>query len=274
MKTFDAFLSLTLARLSEIAYIDDDITTKLKSLGFDLVKRIGKTGDVSGFICRTADYSVLVFQGTDIRDWQTIKEDLKIWHTREDHVRWAAGFNDAYEELLPEFIDCVRTCDVPLYITGHSLGGAIALITALHADRFEACYTFGAPRVCSLSGEKLDDGKSIFRVVHENDIVPSLPFLVLGYWPFIGELIYITASNKIVRGWPAYPARISGQILPIIKKSIWGIAGFVQNHFAGQYIKALEAITGGEHGKQRASESGAGKIGDTEGSAAETQSGN
>jgi hypothetical protein len=244
MTKFSTDLSLRLAKLCEISYIDEDIAGKLKRMGFDLLQRIGKSGDLSGFVCCNSRYAVLVFQGTDPRDWQTIKEDLKFWKTKKDQVRYVQGFSDAYEELLPGFSEFVKTCDVPLYITGHSLGGAIALITAMRASpgTFEACYTFGAPRVCGISGEKLDDNKSIFRVINSSDVVPSLPLLVMGNWPFIGKLYYITGGYKLISGYRAYVMRVFGQAWPIATRAVFGLAGFLKNHPIDKYVDALSIV--------------------------------
>ncbi len=80
--------------------------------------------------------------------------------------------------------------DYPLeafYVTGHSLGGAMAVLFALWisgtaehrpiADRLRAVYTFGQPlTVCEpLPGIVHDVGSKLFRHVIPRDIVPSLP---------------------------------------------------------------------------------------------------
>ena len=55
---------------------------------------------------------------------------------------------------------------LPVFITGHSLGGALALLTtrALPQDMVGACYTYGAPRVANY--EYFDGMKTpVFRVV-------------------------------------------------------------------------------------------------------------
>jgi hypothetical protein len=131
--------------------------------------------------------------------------------------------------------------------------------------------------VCGLSGEKLDDGKAIYRLVHETDIVPSLPLVVMGYWPFVGQLVYITAGNKVVTGMAAYLRRIAGQALPLITKSFAGLPALIGNHFIRAYIDALLIIADkakyeeAGHGEQGAAETGDGEAVGAEGTAGADQ---
>ena len=65
---------------------------------------------------------------------------------------------------------------LPLYITGHSLGGALAVVATWYqsSQRLAACYTFGAPRVCN--EELIDWFKTpIYRVVNGPDPVSFVP---------------------------------------------------------------------------------------------------
>ncbi|KAG6545544.1 hypothetical protein Mapa_013146 [Marchantia paleacea] len=79
--------------------------------------------------------------------------------------------------------------EAKLYVTGHSLGGALAALytTALYyynetsvTDRLGALYTFGQPRVGDREFSKYTEGKideaKYFRVVYSNDLVPRVPF--------------------------------------------------------------------------------------------------
>ena len=248
MKKYYPQKALNLFRLYEISYIDTDLILPLQTLGFILDKKLGKIHDLSGFICHNADYAVLVFQGTDLKDWKTIKEDLKFWKTKQDGVSYTDGFFDAYEKLYPEFKDSLNILGVdgkllPLYIGGHSLGGAIALITALRlpVDSFEACYTAGAPRVCGLRGHALAEGKNIYKFIHENDIVPSLPEAVLGYWS-PGQMVYITANDTFMTGWRAYMYRITAQIIPITRKGIFDLAEAAENFLTGDRVGTIKNV--------------------------------
>lgn len=240
MEKFNSKFALTLARLSSIAYESDDKRLKLierKEICVKYLKNFGKENDVRGFILETPWCGIVVFQGTKIQDWKTVEDDLKFWHSRWKHMRFAAGFYDAYRKLVPDFGDYVNTCKKPLYITGHSLGGAIAIIAAMNTKNAAACYTFGSPRVCDITGLRTENKLPIFRVVHEDDIVPSLPLIIMGYVSG-GELFYLT-GRKIYSGWQAYFFRIVGQLIPLIVKPFIGIKAYVCDHFIGNYIRAL-----------------------------------
>ena len=240
MKSFNLKLALILAKLSSIAYDNTEIKTKLGSLNFSLVARLGNINGLSGYICGNSEFSVLVFQGTDIKEGKTIIADLKFWFAGGKKIGWAKGFHEAYSKLFHSFWAYVRDCQTPLYVTGHSLGGAIANIAALEFPKeyFEACYTFGAPRVCGPKGLKLSEDKSIFRLVHRNDFVPAMPPLIFGYIG-IGKMIYISKEDSLFTGWKAYCLRAVSLVLPIATKSVFGLADYGLNHLLSRYIESL-----------------------------------
>jgi hypothetical protein len=93
-----------------------------------------------------------------------------------------------------------------LYITGHSLGGAMAAMTAAMlrheskfrrlAERLRAVYTFGLPMIGDPSFARAcqrDDflREHVFRYVNDNDVVPHLPPKTSGPFRHFGrEYIY------------------------------------------------------------------------------------
>lgn len=86
-----------------------------------------------------------------------------------------------------------------LYVTGHSLGGAMAVLFALslsgtpeHAalwERLRAVYTYGQPMAVADAGSPALEAVSsrVFRHVTLRDIIPSLPPVAWGRFAHIGE---------------------------------------------------------------------------------------
>ena len=122
--------------------------------------------------------AVLVFRGTsDLRDWLTNLRVAPVPWSRGGRVHegFARGLQHVFDEVEAE----LTGLSLPTFVTGHSLGGALATLAASrHA--FAAAYTFGAPRV--------GDGDfwstlrcPLHRVVNGRDLVPTLPPRRLGY---------------------------------------------------------------------------------------------
>ncbi|KAJ7562907.1 hypothetical protein O6H91_03G088600 [Diphasiastrum complanatum] len=98
----------------------------------------------------------------------------------------------AYDELTATIKSLLHSHkNAKLFITGHSLGGALAtLFTAMLfsckedavAERIAAVYTFGQPRAGNQQFANYMDAKlntpicRYFRVVYSDDIVPRVPF--------------------------------------------------------------------------------------------------
>ena len=101
------------------------------------------------------------------------------WRSPESGLRWWASLETyAYPvESILSGPDAKETRQrLPLFITGHSLGGALALLaTKLVApDVTGACYTFGAPRVANYEYFRLLK-TPVYRIVNSSDVVPRVP---------------------------------------------------------------------------------------------------
>ncbi|GMS93291.1 hypothetical protein PENTCL1PPCAC_15466, partial [Pristionchus entomophagus] len=79
--------------------------------------------------------------------------------------------------------------DFDLYLTGHSLGGAMAAVSAYHIVTNKVhplnrvfLYTFGEPRNGDAHlARLLDSSIRAFRIVHNRDLAPHIPFRSMGY---------------------------------------------------------------------------------------------
>jgi hypothetical protein len=100
---------------------------------------------------------------------------------REEHelgINVHAGFDAALRECLPwllQRLDKTR----PIWITGHSLGGAVAalLVATLDHRNFKevSAITFGQPKFTDAHGAAKLAHLKVLRIVHDEDPIPMLP---------------------------------------------------------------------------------------------------
>ena len=103
---------------------------------------------------------VLAFRGTaDLSNWMTDFKGIKVPLTGYptcDGCKIHDGFNEAYNVIRPNVLSAVQNLQTiykraPIYVTGHSLGGALAVLAALDLDQMgnniAGVYTYGQPRV-------------------------------------------------------------------------------------------------------------------------------
>lgn len=127
------------------------------------------------------------------------------------HEGFAAELDAAWPEIRAQLNDLnVARDQVPLWVCGHSLGGALALLTALRILQpglqdatkgmlFGALYTYAQPRVGdSLFAEHADRRLAgrYFRAVNNRDIVSLLPLPEVDL-PRLGRLEYKHAGRVI-----------------------------------------------------------------------------
>lgn len=154
--------SLLFARLSEAAYRDQSITAdpELHKLKNEFRLNAGNTGNATetqALLGRWNNDIVIAFRGTEKKfsDWWT---DLngQLVASRVHAGRVHTGFETAAESVfdpLRRFIKNHASEGSRIFLCGHSLGGALALLTAnrLAADvslpTVRGVFTYGAPRV-------------------------------------------------------------------------------------------------------------------------------
>lgn len=147
--------------------------------------------DTHLFIQEFADYVVISFRGTtSIRNWITdadCRRKCLCMQASGDVIRVHEGFLNAFDAVLPALTAALRKIVVgtrKIYVTGHSLGGALALLCAYELDRqgfnVAQVYTFGQPRVGNAAWVRMYEsrlGLKTWRFVYQEDIVPRVPHL-------------------------------------------------------------------------------------------------
>lgn len=118
------------------------------------------------------------------------------------------GFNSAFKSMLPKIKDFLRDTNnsTTVHCIGHSLGGAVASITAAwlatNTTKTVKLYTFGAPKPGLFSFAKNLTRKvgkhNIYRTYHATDPVPMVPLFPFIQPPVPGFGHYIPSSEGIL----------------------------------------------------------------------------
>jgi triacylglycerol lipase len=166
------------------------------------------------FVATAGGSIYVVFRGTDtISEWIS---DATLTQVDYPYVanggKTQTGFTDIYDSIRAPILQAVSSLAgggtySALYITGHSLGGALSVLAApdLAAQtqlKQPVVYTFAGPRAGDPSFASLYDGDiaTSWRVVNTNDAVPKLPTAlttVIGPAPdFKPELLFYEHVNS------------------------------------------------------------------------------
>lgn len=257
--------ALCLAAASELAYVKDETvrTAKLIQWGFTQSRMVDINKkpfvDTQAFVCSNSNTLLIAFRGTeptDLQDWLTnVRFDLTEGPIRNIQNKVHRGFMEALDSAWPQLaaaITALRTSDQAIWVTGHSLGAALATLAAARFSLgdgignrqidVQGLYTFGQPRTGNRGFVKAFDqrfqGRS-FRFVNNNDIVPEVPPMgfVLKYW-HIDRLIYINASGRL-RPEISLAYRIIDGIKGLTKDLGKLGADALKDHSMNNYVRAI-----------------------------------
>lgn len=206
-KSGDDHNALYLARACQLAYQPQDtaIPAFKQELGLDV--RLISVDNTQAYVGSGPDDLVVAFRGSEapnsidgFKDWLLTNANnfliLPEGRIGTDFAaagvgaRFHQGFMGALAEIWDPLLAAVeeqlRAKERPLWVTGHSLGGALALLAAWRFQQnFLAVHqivTFGAPMVgnkeAAAAFAREFPGK-IFRYIDEPDPVPLLPTVSL-----------------------------------------------------------------------------------------------
>lgn len=247
----DALLMAKICKISYIRKSDTDPAPDTEKIQVELKKLIPEFKEVHTFnkgsaqalIVETTNFNVIAFRGSDeVQDW--IK-NFTFFSKKQLGYSLHSGFLDITSRIFPHIhFQLSRIRPRPLFITGHSLGGAMAVVCALIFTRlnedFKGLYTFGQPRVFKHgSAQKFNaitKGR-YFRYENNNDGVPHAPPSFFNF-KHAGKLFYITIRKKVVEKIGFFKSHIDhilGVILAIREKGI----DFSEDHAIEKYIDAL-----------------------------------
>ena len=169
-----------------------------------------KTGSTQAYVISMPDAIVLVFRGTQVDDFWSSVLDFTVdarflpvpdMHGDLVHAGFLAALGEVWAAVAAHLRDEQGKKPRPLWITGHSLGAALATLTAnLCGDdsslRLQGVYTFGSPRVGD-PGFGTRIRIPVFRFRNDSDIVPHLPLGLL--FRHVGKLQFIDGAGHLHR---------------------------------------------------------------------------
>jgi triacylglycerol lipase len=243
------------------------------------------------FVAADDKVILIAFRGTEVTDVRDILVDVRFELRRFDFsgqsgaaddertCRVHEGFLDSFHSLkdkLVAWIDArlAATPGAQIYLTGHSLGGALATVTFAHLSRLKddrdasaksadgaapngtqpvtgkpripapTLYTFGCPQVGNgRFARHLDQRypERIFRVENHVDIVPELPE-INGY-EHVGRRMYFNAEGKMEVN-PSSLGRLLAEIRNGAEKDKLKdvVAAKIAAHGVANYVERCERL--------------------------------
>jgi len=263
---------------SDLAYLPQDAGAEAFKTQLGLDARLFSVGNTQAYVATNNDHIVVAFRGTEapnsiegLKDWLLTDAANMLIQPQGDlgtdfaaagvGARWHEGFMKALGDIWDPVLAAVQAerkqNDRPVWITGHSLGGALALLAAWRFKRkfvpIHQIYTFGAPMVGNaVTAEAIDRElpDRIFRYVNDQDPVPKLPTLSLlaNSYSHCQKEVFLgvvagagAAAASAVEFFKQWAGKTTdGVIQGTLVDEIWnGLNERIGAHFMGSYMKKL-----------------------------------
>jgi hypothetical protein len=197
----------TLALASDLAYMGQAEGAEAFRTQLGLDAKLFSVGNTQAFLLTNDEHIIVAYRGTEspttiegLKDW-LLTDAANLLIVPEGRLgtdlaaagvgaRFHQGFVKAIGDIWDPLFEAVQAerqrRDRPLWLTGHSLGGALALLAGwLFRRKFvpvHQIYTFGGPMIGNKTAVEAIDRElagRIFRYVNRPDPVPLLPTVSL-----------------------------------------------------------------------------------------------
>jgi triacylglycerol lipase len=269
--------ALFLARACDLAYFGEpEGPAKFRSeLGLDA--RLISADNTQVYVAENDQVIVVAFRGSEapttldgLKDWLlTNANNYLILPEGQSGTEFAAagvgarfhrGFLEAlamiWEDLFKAVTRALETKERPLWVTGHSLGGALALLAAWRFNRnflpVNEIVTFGAPMIGNDTSAKAFEQEfagKIFRYVDLEDMVPHLPSVSLlanAYTHCLNEVPLSAAQAAAAAGLETLRQSVGSAAEGVMDVAmidqVWGLVKTrIASHMIANYQSRVEA---------------------------------
>jgi len=218
---------------------------------------IDRSASVYAYVASNDRMVLAVFSGTDIRNIRDLESDADALYPvrRERYARadgalvhrgFATNMDAVWEDVTDEVARQANAGDAPprpVFVTGHSRGGAFAMLAAAgwaqdpgwapgNVVRVAGLYTFGQPRVGNLAFAQHVNSLDLpyCRVINDRDAIAGVPLKIgnLGAEYVHGGAVAHLASGPVLRKDPAV---VSLRLIVIDP-----------DHYLDNYLRSLYAV--------------------------------
>ncbi len=272
---------LILARACELAYYGEPEGPARFRSELGLEAKLISADNTQVYVAQNDQAIVVAFRGSEapntldgLKDWLLTNANnyLILPEGRAGTDFAAAGVGARFHRGFLEALDMVwapltaatdaalKAAERPLWITGHSLGGALALMAAWRFQRnfisVHEIVTFGAPMIGNEAAAKAFEQEfagKIFRFVDLEDLVPHLPSVSLlanAYTHCQNEVALSAAQAAAAAGLDAIKqaagantaAAAGGGLDPAAIEQVWGLVkNRIASHMIANYQSRVEA---------------------------------
>jgi len=246
---FDIVNAWWLIEAATLVYADKAFATEkfIQNAGFQAVEYFeGKATQC--YVASNEKYAVVAFRGSEAR---LRKGDSDIGYIFADWMAnfdfapepWEQGgnvhrgFMGALDEIWNDLEDHVANLQKnnrKIWMTGHSLGAALATLAADRYGNVQGLYTYGSPRVGDRNFKE-DFNVNAYRFVNNSDIVTKVP--PANMYLHVGELKYIDSDGTIhdnTNRWERWTDEIEGQF-----KNIFNAIGQTRKGFTEVLLEPI-----------------------------------
>ncbi len=268
--------ALFLATACDLAYLPQDQAQPEFAAQLGLKASLISVDNTQCYVCENDAVIVLAFRGSEIpnsidgfKDWLLTNAKnflvLPSGKIGTDFVaagvgaRFHRGFMEALDEIWEPLFKAtdavVAQKERPLFITGHSLGGALAMLAAWRLQRqmisIHNVYTFGAPMVGNEAAAKAFEKEfpnRIYRYVDSGDMVPNLPTVSMfsnEYWHCLSEVVVGATSQPAAKIQALAASSSEASMSQAVMDGIWTQAtSGIQKHLMGNYLAQINSLSG------------------------------